>query len=163
MLKPGIIALCLLAAGCSATVTHEQATAESGSGIRYYDSAPYLLIYSDGRGGLKWQIRYLPDQSHIMMATPSIVGGRTEMTLNFQNGVLATASTVGDTTELPKAIIAAVQSALPLLAAAEGPAQKGFPAPYLYKLVIRDNELTFIGGQGNASIQVPINQGQPRS
>lgn len=155
-------ALCLLAAGCSATVTHEQAT-ESGTGIRYYDSAPYLLIYSDGRGGLKWQIRYLPDQGHIMMATPTILGGHTEMTLYFQNGILASGSTLGDTTELPKAVIAAVQSALPLLAALEGPAQNGFPAPYLYKLVVRDNELTFIGGQGDTSIQVPINQGQPKS
>jgi hypothetical protein len=133
---------------------------ETGTGIRYFDSAPYLIIYSDGMGGLKWQIRYLPDQTRIMTATPSIIGGRTEMTLYFQNGMLSSASTVGDTTELPKALIGAVQSALPfLLGAAEGPKPPGFPAPYIYKLVVTDDNISFIGGQGDSKIQVPLNRG----
>lgn len=157
-LKPIIIVLCVLIAGCSATVTH-QMESKAATGIRYYESAPYLIVYSDGKGGLKWQIRYLPDQSRVMTATPTIVGGRTEMTLYFQNGVLASASTVGDTTELPKAIIAAVQSALPLLGAAAAPQRPGFPAPYFYKIVVQNNVVTFIGGQGGNTIQVPINQG----
>jgi hypothetical protein len=140
-------------------VTHQLEPSNS-TGIRYYRNAPYLLVYSDGKGGLKWQIIYLPDQSQIMSATPSIVGGRTEMTLYFQNGTLASASTIGDTTALPRSIVSAVQSALPLLAmAAAGPTQPGFPAPFLYKIVVRDSVVNFIGGQGDSSIQVPINGG----
>jgi len=80
------------------------------------------------------------------------------MTLYFQNGVLASSSVVGDSTELPKAVIAAVQSAIPLLAAA-APQIEGFPAPYLYKMVVDGSNLVFIGGQGDTAIQVPINDG----
>jgi hypothetical protein len=163
--RTGIVAVvCALIAGCSATVTHQQETADA-TGIRYYENAPYVLIYSDGKGGLKWQIRYLPDQSKIMTAKPSIVGGRTEMTLYFQNGVLASASTVGDTTEIPKAIIAAVQGAIPQLlklGIAADLAQEGFPPPYLYKIVVAGDKVSFIGSMGDTHIQVPINQGQGR-
>jgi hypothetical protein len=156
--------LCVLVAGCAATVTHQRETKDgAGTGIRYYESAPYLIIYSDGKGGLKWQIRYLPDQSKVLMASPSIVGGRTEMTLYFQNGVLSSAMTAGDTTELPKAVIAAVQSALPLILGARAldaqTERPGFPAPYLYKIVVAGDTVTFIGNQGDTKIQVPIDEG----
>jgi hypothetical protein len=160
-----VVLLGALCAGCAANVTHQRETTQA-TGIRYYENAPYLLIYSDGKGGLKWQIRYLPDQSKVMTATPSIVGGRTEMTLNFQAGVLSTALATGDTTELPKAVIAAVQSALPLLVVGKEtirgprkPTPPGFPAPYLYKIVAEGNTLTFLGGRGDTKIQVPINEG----
>lgn len=152
-----VVAAYGLLGGCAAYVTHQPDTASS-QGIRYYENSPYLIVYSDGKGGLRWQIRYLPDQSRIMTVSPTIVGGRTEMTLYFQNGVLSTMSVVGDSTELPKAVIAAVQSAIPLLAAA-GPKVDSFPAPYLYKIVVDGDNLTFIGGQGDTSIQVPINPG----
>jgi hypothetical protein len=150
-----VVAVCGLLGGCAAYVTHEPETATS-TGIRYYENSPYLIVYSDGKGGLRWQIRYLPDQSRVMTVSPTIAGGRTEMTLHFQNGVLSTMNVVGDSTELPKAVIAAVQSAMPLLAAA-GPKVDGFPAPYLYKIVVSGETLTFVGGQGDSAIQVPIN------
>lgn len=158
MYKSLLVAGCCLLAGCVANVTHKRDSADA-TGIRYYENSPYLIVYSDGKGGLRWQIRYLPDQSRLMTVSPTIIGGRTEMTLYFQNGVLASASVVGDSTELPKAIIAAVQSAIPLLALA-GPDQDGFPAPYLYKISVDGDKLTFIGGQGDSKIQVPINTGE---
>jgi hypothetical protein len=155
-----MIALCIFISGCSATVIHKiSANDETETGIRYYDSAPYLLVYSDGKNGLNWQIIYLPDQTHVMSANPQIIGGRTEMTLSFNSGVLTTASTVGDTTALPKALIAAVQTALPFLAETlKGPAPRapGFPAPSLYRLVVSDGVLLFKGQQGDTKIQVPI-------
>ena len=152
------ITCCLLVAGCSATVTHKVDTADdAATGIRYYNSAPYLLVYSDGKNGLNWQIVYLPDQTRVMTAEPDIRGGRTEMTLGLSSGILTTASTVGDTTALPKALIAAVQTALPLLMAAGATtAQPGFPPPSLYRLVVNGNTLTFKGGKGDTNIQVPI-------
>jgi len=161
------MALTFLMAGCSATVKHQIVAEDANEkGVRYYDSAPYLIVYSDGMGGLKWQIRYLPDQSRLMAANPIIDGARTEMTLYFQNGVLSSASTIGDTTELPKALIGAVQSALPFLvdakvAALDGTKPLGFPAPYLYKLIIRNNTVEFLGEQGHTRIQVPLQLGQP--
>lgn len=159
---PWILVAGVLLAGCSATVTHQLDTDDkTATGIRYYENSPYLIVYSDGMGGLKWQIRYLPNQSRLMTATPSVIGGRTELTLYFQNGVLSSVSTVGDTTEIPKAIIGAIQSALPLLAGAfAGPKPpQGFPAPYLYRISVEGDKLTFTGGQGDTRIQVPLASG----
>ncbi len=169
MLRACLVAVTFLIGGCSATVKHQIVADDvHEKGVRYYDSAPYLIVYSDGMGGLKWQIRYLPDQSRLMAANPTIDGARTEMTLYFQNGVLSSASTAGDTTELPKALIGAVQSALPFLEGAkvtalDGTETKplGFPAPYLYKLIIRNDTVEFIGEQGHTKIQVPLKLGQP--
>lgn len=154
----GIALFCIVASGCAATVTHRKVANDSTEkGIRYYDSAPYLLVYSDGKNGLNWEIIYLPDQSHVMAAAPEIFGGHAEMTLSFSNGVLTTSTLVSDTTALPKAIISAVQTALPLLAAsAAGPGQPGFPAPSLYKLVYNNGVLSFVGSKGDTAIQVPI-------
>ena len=141
--------------GCSTTVTHSAAT-ESGIGIRYYQSSPYLLVYSDSKGGLRWQILYLPDQTKKMMVEPKVLGGRSELTMFFHNGILTGSSELGDTTEIPKAIVATVQSALPLIAAALAAPPPQVPAPYLYKLVVKKDQLAFIGGQGDASITVPM-------
>lgn len=151
---------CLALCGCAADVVHQQETTNA-TGIRYYMNAPYLIVYSDGKGGLQWQIRYLPDQSRIMTATPHIVGARLEMTMTFQNGVLSNSSTLGDTSAVPKAVIAAVQNVLPLLAKGLGaaPTAKGFPAPSLYKIVVKGDEISFIGTQPTIAIQTPINTG----
>ena len=154
------MAFCIAASACSATVTHRRdANDTAEKGVRYYNSAPYLLVYSDGKNGLNWQIIYLADQTRVMTADPEAVGGVTQMSLSFSSGVLTSASTTGDTTAIPKALIAAVQTALPLLAAGAGPPRPGFPAPSLYRLVVKGNVLTFKGGRGNTAIQVPIQTG----
>ncbi|MDB6104573.1 MAG: hypothetical protein JWO52_4572 [Gammaproteobacteria bacterium] len=152
--------LLVVVSGCSATVTHERAK-DSSTGIRYYENAPYLIIYSDGKGGLNWQIRYLPDQTKLMSVSPVVKLSHTEMNLYFQNGVLSSGSATGDSTEIPKAILAAVQSIAPLLAAGvlAGPEKPAFPAPYIYKIVVNDVNVTFLGGPGDRKIQVPIKQG----
>ncbi|WP_368624549.1 hypothetical protein [Paraburkholderia sp. BR14262] len=153
-------ACCLF--GCSASISHHPVASDNiETGIRYYRNAPYLLVYSNGRGGLKWQILYLPDQLAKMAAQPKVVGGHSELTMYFQNGVLSNTIETGDTTAVPKALIAAVQSALPLISktlAAESPA---FPGPYLYKIVVEGGTLKFYGGQAKATIQVPaLSQGK---
>lgn len=147
----------VLLGACSAHVSHRVNVDDAkASGIRYYNSAPYLLVYSDGKNGLNWQIIYLPDQTRIMTAAPEISGARVEMAMNFSNGVLNSAATSGDSTAVPKALLAAVQTALPLIAAAAGSAKPGFPAPQLYRLVATGSTLTFKGGPGDTAIQVPI-------
>jgi hypothetical protein len=157
-MKRLIVLLSLLVAGCAANVTHELESSNS-SGLRYYESAPYLLVYPNGKGGLVWQVLFLPDQSHVMVARPEVWGGRVQMAIKFQNGVLTNATTVGDTTVVPKAMIAAVQSALPLIAKAalEAPPEHLFPAPSIYKIVVRDDTISFIGGPGDNGIKVPLN------
>jgi hypothetical protein len=161
MYKSLLFAVCCLVIGCVANVTHKLESADA-TGIRYYENSPYLIVYSDGKGGLRWQIRYLPDQSRLMTVKPTIFGSRAEMTLYFQNGVLTSASALGDSTEIPKAIIGAVEKAIPFFlaaVAAAGPQQNGFPPPYLYKIVVDGENVTFIGGKGDSSIQVPISEG----
>jgi hypothetical protein len=147
----------VLLAGCSASITHERVdAADDATGVRYYAQSPYLLIYSNSKGGLKWQVLYLEDKTKLMMATPHVVGGRSELTMFFQNGVLTGSSEVGDTTAIPKAIISALQSAIPLLAAMAAPTTGTVPAPSIYKIVVRDGKLSFIGGSGDVGIQVPL-------
>jgi hypothetical protein len=159
------IALLTLCCACSATVKYERAKdadGSTGTGIRYYESAPYLLIYSDGKGGLKWQILYLPDQSHIMLATPVVHGGgKSQLTLSFQNGILGTSTVAGDTTAIPSAILAAAAAVIPVLVAGvlEGKKPEEFPAPYLYKIVVDADSVHFLGGQGDTNIRVPIPTG----
>jgi hypothetical protein len=152
----GVIVL----SGCESVTYAPQA--KQPDGLPYYESAPYLLVYSDGHGGLKWQIRYLPDQTRIMTVKPSVFLSHAEMNLNFQNGMLTTASAMGDSTGIPKAFISAVESVLPLLGAAalEQEKKNGFPAPYLYKIVVQGGSVAFTGGQAKYAIQIPRTQGE---
>jgi hypothetical protein len=155
-----LVGACNCISGCAANVVHSLETTRS-TGIRYYESAPYLLVYSNGKGGLVWQIMALPDQSHVMQASPQVLAGRVQMALKFQNGVLISATSVGDSSVVPKAIIAAVQSALPLIvrSALEGPSNKSFPAPSLYKIIVKGDQIIFVGGKGDQDIAVPLNRG----
>lgn len=156
-----IAGLCIVVlSGCESVTFAPQA--KQPCGLPYYENAPYLLVYSDGHGGLKWQIRYLPDQTRIMTVKPWVFLSHAEMNFTFQNGVLSTSSTMGDSTGIPKAIITAVESALPLIGAAIAETEKknGFPAPYLYKIVVEGTDVNFIGGQANFAIQIPRTQGE---
>jgi hypothetical protein len=179
----GLLCAALLAAltGCySAVVYHAANKGDDSTGIRYYQSAPYVLIYSDGKGGLNWQIVYLPDQTKLMTVAPTTFLGKSQMSLSFINGTLTSGGGTGDTTTIPAAIFAAVQGAIPLLSSAvvNIGANKGilpgasnppvlpplapppkFPAPYLYKIVVEGGSVEFIGDQGTVPIRVPIANG----
>ncbi len=147
--------------GC-AKVTHRplaslKAKDDTGSGIRYFRSAPYLLVHSDGKGGIEWKIVFLPDQTQPMSAEPTTFLASIDATLKFKNGVLTSSDQIGDATAVPKALIKAAQTvataaAGAALSAAGVPsdAEPGIPAPYLYKIVVRDDSVVFYGGQANA-------------
>ncbi|GFO57424.1 hypothetical protein GMSM_44310 [Geomonas sp. Red276] len=150
-----VMALISLTA-CAAKVVHKPVVDDTkATGIRYYRAAPYLLVYSNSKGGLKWQILYLPDQTTKMEAKPKVAGGHSELTMYFQNGVLTSSSELGDTTAVPKALISAVQSAIPLLTAAMAVEKSKVPPPYLYKIVVKNGTINFYGAQGDAPIVVP--------
>jgi len=158
-----ILALPLCFMGCAATVTHRPvAAADDDDGIRYYQASPYLLVYSDSKGGLQWRILYLPDQTKKMAVEPHVFGGRLELTLYFRNGILAGSAEVGDTTEMSKAVIAAVQAAIPLIGMLgfdEKQTPPTVPAPELYKIVVEAQGVRFVGGRGDSDIVVTIKDG----
>ncbi|MDB6027449.1 MAG: hypothetical protein JWM68_3672 [Verrucomicrobiales bacterium] len=91
------------------------------------------------------------------MVSPTVILGRSDLNLYFKNGILTGSSELSDTTELPKAVIAAVQSAIPLLAKTlfAEPNIK-FPAPYLFKIIVSGGSVTFVGKQGDTGIIVPV-------
>lgn len=109
------------------------------NGIYYYQSSPYLLVYSDGKDKLQWKIIHLPDQTKKMVARPENILASLETTMTFENGVLKVATDVGDETAIGKAIIDAAKGVLSqgLKMALGGPSSVPF---YLYKIeVARDS------------------------
>jgi hypothetical protein len=129
------------------------------TGIRYYRSSPYLLVYTDGKGNLVWKIYNLLDQTKLMVATPHQFFSKITTNMTFVNGVLTTAHTETDSTAAVKAIIGSVEKILPLLAAADLPAETTIPAPRLYKILVQGNELQLVGGPGDKPIKVSLKPG----
>src|SRR5262245_26532875 len=159
-LTAGIGLVCAFG-GC-AGVTHRsmgEADDAKENGIRYYESAPYLLIHSDGKGGLVWQIIYLPDQTRKMVAKPFNFFAKLDSTLSFTNGVLTSAKDVATADAVPKAIVEAIQKVAPLLlgaARADG-IEPEVPAPHLYKIVVHgQSQVEFFGGPGDTPIKVTL-------
>jgi Zn-dependent M32 family carboxypeptidase len=125
---------------------------ESATGVRYYESSQYLLVYSDGKGGLAWQIQEMPDQTKKRVATPTQIWSKLETKLTFSNGVLATSKDVATASTIPKAVIAAVEKVVstlaPAIAAEKEANEYRVPAPLLYKIVyVSPTEIQFIGGK----------------
>jgi hypothetical protein len=126
------------------------------TGIRYYRSSPYLLVYTDGKGNLVWKIYNLPDQTKLMVATPHQFFSKITTNMTFVNGVLTTAHTETDSTAAVKAVIGAIEKVLPLTKVGDRPAVETIPAPRLYKILVNGSELQLIGGPGNPDIKVSL-------
>ena len=154
-------------AGC-ATVKYRVVTSEtdkSDLGIRYYETSPYLLAYSDGKGGVVTSIQYLPDPTRKMSAEPSATLADVQSTLEFDRGVLTSSSNSGDATAVAKAVTTAVETiggALIAGAANEpGKAARAnyadVPAPYIFKIVIDKDSVKLIGARaGVPSFRVSL-------
>lgn len=145
-----------LAAGCAGTVVRPISAAEDATadGIRYYESAPFLLVSTDGRGGIESRILYLPDVTAIRSVDPYATLAKNGTTLTFTNGVLSQSKTVIDETVVPSTIVTALETAAKAaLAAANAPDQAGrevdLPLPQLYRIVIEANGAVSLRG-GNA-------------
>ena len=135
---------------------------QEARGIRYYQSSLYLLVYSDGQGGLVSRIIELPDPTKKMVAEPYSVLSRIDLRLKFENGVLRNSAESPDATPLPRAVLEAVEGVVRTAtarisrqAAARG-AEASFPAPYIYKIVTDGDGIRFIGGQGDAPVRVTL-------
>ena len=156
--------MCLAAVGCSATVTHTRLRTSQmdadDKGIRYLGTSPYLIAYSDGKGGIVTQIAYLPDPAKKMSAQPSSKMTDVTATMEFDRGVLTTSTETGDATAVSKAIIQAVEAFAPQLLKALNKVDTtndySVPAPYLFKIVVRGNDVYFLGGAGDTPIKITL-------
>lgn len=165
-----LIAVPLVAASaCAGVATRPIDTTKSGAdeaarGIRYYELSPYLIVVPDGKGGHKSEVKFLPDQTRLMSAEPTSFLAKLDMTLTFQNGVLTTSTADADSTAIPKAILDAVATAAPMIAAAlndtdtksEPRDEYTVPAPHIYKIVITGTGATFYGGPGDTDFKVTL-------
>lgn len=130
---------------------------EKTDGVRYYQASPYLLVYSDGKGGIGWKIYYLPDQTLKMTAKPYNFVSKVNGDMTFSNGMLTDSSADIDSAALPKGIISALEKLAPaLMAAADLPKEKGhqIPAPRLYKITVKDNQVILAGREGTQTVKV---------
>ena len=156
--------------GC-AGVTHEPVP-EGGDakvdGIRYYGSSWYLLVYSNGNGGVKWELKQLPDPTKLMVARPSRFLSSLKMTLEFKDGVLTSSKATADSTAVPKEILAAAQTvATALIKTLEsGPPSETrepftMPAPSLWRVVPKGDTIEFQGQESNEVVRVTRPQVNP--
>jgi hypothetical protein len=130
-------------------------------GLRYYEPAPFLLIYSDGRGNLQSEILILPDLTKKMNINLYSYFANNNSTLTFEHGILKESKTVIDDLALPKAFIETIKT---VGEAAIGTALnypdsgvvRQFPAPYLFKIIIDKDGTKLIGGQGTGSDGKPL-------
>jgi hypothetical protein len=150
------------ATGCAAVV-HKPLTDDSTDrGIRYYRSSPYLIAYSNGKGGVVTEIKYLPDPAKLMSVRPEATLADVGTTLEFDHGMLTTAKDTGDATALTKAVLeAAGKIGMALIAGnvAEGgadPTKPTIPAPYIYRIVVTSTGVTLVGGDRQQTFQITL-------
>lgn len=126
---------------------------EEADGIRYYESAPFLLVYTDGKGGLNSQLLFLPDLTQKRVIDPYAVLAANNSTLTFSNGVLTQGKTIVDETVVPKAVVGLLEKlataalAGTLNAAGTTPTAQ-LPPPQLFKIVIDKDTARLVGGPG---------------
>lgn len=125
-------------AGCAGiNSTHD--SDGSRTGIRYYNSAPFILAYTDGKGGIDAKIVYLPDTTRVMSLEPTAFFAQNKTEMTFVKSILTTSNTTADATAVPKAIVEAAKTvAMAAIAASANDPKKlneyTLPAPYLYRI-----------------------------
>lgn len=138
-------------------------------GFRYYESATYILVYTNNNGGLETKVLTLPDLDRKMSVRPySYIASQT-VEMSFANGMLGAATADADATAVPKAILGAAQQAASAAAKAgllDAPTDevakakiRTVPGPYLFKLVLVDEggkkKLRLVGGE-NTDLMIAI-------
>jgi hypothetical protein len=132
----------------------------NASGIRYYRTSPYLLVYSNGKGGIVWELHHLPDSSKLMSAKPYSWFASLESSFVFdERGRMTKAVAKPDASAVPKAIFDAIESfASELSGSLVGASLDGgtdaedghpLPVPHLYKVVVGPAGVEFRGGPAN--------------
>lgn len=150
-----LLSVCLLAAllaACAgARVTRVLPGQESAAhGFRYYQNSPYLIVYTDNKGGLTSRIEYLPDPNRLMSYEPYSQLSTNSTTLEFKNGVLAGATSDIDETIVPVAALKGLEAVLTAAVKASLLDKVGtttVPLPALFKVVFdAEGRVTLVGG-----------------
>jgi hypothetical protein len=148
-----------LTQGCASIEHSKVSNDDTDNGIRYYNASPYLLVYSNGKGGIVTQILYIADPFKKMSAKPKSFMASAQTTMEFEKGIYKNGKSTIDATGFPTAIVNAVKTAgTAFISAMNIPDKKSreVPAPHLYKIVVKGSDILFIGGQGDISIKVNL-------
>jgi hypothetical protein len=133
-------------AGISAKSVPDPAKDTTG-GFRYYEGAPFLLLYTDGKAGLTSKVLYLPDTTRLRSIEPYSYLANNTTTLKFDHGRLTSAKVVADETAIPTAIISGLEKIALEAAKAANAGEEGIPGPYLFRLVKEGTDWKLAGGQ----------------
>jgi len=136
----------------------------TANGIRYYEPAYFLLVYSDAAGSVKTDVLVLPDTTRKMVAKPYSFLANNKQTLSFSDGMLTESTQTVDSTAVPVALIQAAQTAAeaaaklglfnaPTTTKSERPS---LSAPRLYKIVIHGSTVTLLGSAPGDTVQLPL-------
>jgi len=122
-------------------------------GIRFYEPAPFLLVYSDGKGNLTSQIIMMPDTTRKRVIDLHAFAAKNNTTLTFNKGVLGSSQFVVDSTALPSTLLTSIKAlgTAAISAAFNAPdsgTTRQIPAPYLFKIVVDKDGTRLVGGQG---------------
>ena len=132
-----LLAVMLALGGCAGLSTGSLVTQkeiDEGDGFRYYDTSPFLLITSDGKGGLKSKVLYLPDSTKLRTIKPYSFAAKNDATLTFDKGTLVQAKAVVDETIVPTAIVGALEKVATARIKAANGGTGGIPSPYLFRI-----------------------------
>lgn len=148
-------------AGFIANPVLDDADDAAADGIRYYEVAPYLLVYGDGKGGITSSIEMLPDLSRKMNIDLHAFAAKNNTTLTFANGMLTSSKFVVDETVIPAAVVETIKT---LGVAAVSKAMNDpttskvrlIPAPQLFKIVIDKDGTTLVGSPAKGTNGEPV-------
>lgn len=124
-------------------------------GFRYYDTSPFLLVYTDSKGGLKSEVLYLPDTQKKRSIRPYSYGAKNDATFKFENGRLVGAKATVDETVIPVAAISALEKVATSLVKAANAGKDGIPPPYLFRIRYDGTNWQLAGGQAIADNNKP--------
>jgi|SRR5882672_4825617 len=129
------VSLLCSCAGVSVVPVGDLSTKDADArGIRFYQEAPFLFVYPDGKGGITSEVKWLPDTTQILSARPYSVLAKNDVTLQFTSSVLTNSTVTVDETDVVKASITALGK---VLAVANTPGEDvTIPPPKLYRIVV---------------------------
>jgi hypothetical protein len=123
-------------------------------GIRYYGTSAYVVVHTDGDGGLTADMKYLPDPAKLMSAHPYNYLASNTTSLTFTDGVLGLSESETDTTVVPKAILTALKDIAVAAVGAPDTAEGGdnrpptIPVPKIFKIEVANGHAQLIGEDG---------------
>lgn len=152
-------------AGVRVTSVTSDAVDAKTDGFRYYETATFLIVSSDGKGGVNAEIKQICDTTKKRAADPYTYLANNNTTLDFDNGCLTGEKIVVDETPFPKAIVEAVKTVATAAAGflLDEDSTKAFPvavhpAPAIYRMSIENGFVVLRGGPGQGEIRATISQ-----